>query len=75
MGRHVDRVRRAATNQTGYRVAEGDTLSTIADRHAVEGGWSALYEHNEETVGTNPDRILPGQLLDLAGLTTATDKR
>ncbi|MBB1257162.1 LysM peptidoglycan-binding domain-containing protein, partial [Streptomyces sp. OF3] len=55
LGRHVDRVRRAATNQTGYRVAEGDTLSTIADRHGVEGGWSAVYERNEDTVGTDPN--------------------
>ncbi|MBT2525879.1 transglycosylase family protein [Streptomyces sp. ISL-99] len=48
-----------------YTVRTGDSLSAIADAHGVRGGWTALYAANEETVGSDPDLILPGQSLDL----------
>ncbi|OIJ92659.1 transglycosylase family protein [Streptomyces colonosanans] len=48
-----------------YTVVRGDTLSDIADSHHVRGGWKRLYAANRETVGDDPDRILPGQRLDL----------
>ncbi|MFE9399484.1 transglycosylase family protein [Streptomyces flavidovirens] len=48
-----------------YTVRTGDSLSAIADAHDVRGGWTALYAANEETVGSDPDLILPGQSLDL----------
>ncbi|MFD6416409.1 transglycosylase family protein [Streptomyces sp. NPDC060194] len=47
-----------------YTVREGDNLWTLARSHEVEGGWSALYEANRESVGEDPDLILPGQSLD-----------
>lgn len=54
-----------STAEDAYRVRPGDSLSAIAAEHDVRGGWTALYAANEETVGEDPDLILPGQLLDL----------
>lgn len=48
-----------------YEVVRGDTLSHIAVRHHVEGGWTALYERNRAVVGDNPHLIYPGQRLAL----------
>ncbi|MFD7121306.1 transglycosylase family protein [Streptomyces sp. NPDC059922] len=48
-----------------YTVRAGDCLWLIADEREVPGGWSALYEANKDTVGADPDLILPGQTLDL----------
>ncbi|MGW2340330.1 transglycosylase family protein [Streptomyces sp. NPDC001661] len=55
-----------------YKVHAGDNLWDIAKTQDVHGGWDALYERNKETVGTDPDLILPGQSLDLGD---GTDKR
>ncbi|MFE2728020.1 transglycosylase family protein [Kitasatospora sp. NPDC059327] len=49
----------------GYTVQSGDTLSTIASAQGVSGGWQALYDGNRGAVGTDPNLILPGQVLDL----------
>lgn len=48
-----------------YTVQPGDNLCDIAAENGVTGGWPALYEANEATVGADPDLILPGQSLDL----------
>ncbi|MFF9755102.1 transglycosylase family protein [Streptomyces sp. NPDC014344] len=50
-----------------YTVVRGDTLSGIAEQERVRGGWRGLYEANETTIGADPDLILPGQRLTLAG--------
>ncbi|MFI9359933.1 transglycosylase family protein [Kitasatospora sp. NPDC053057] len=50
--------------QTGdYTVVEGDWLSSIADKHNVQGGWQHLYELNRSTLTEGPDTIYPGQQL------------
>ncbi|MEU0943591.1 transglycosylase family protein [Streptomyces canus] len=54
-----------------YTVVHGDSLSGIADAQKVRGGWRGLYAANRETVGADPDLILPGQRLKLRS-TTAT---
>ncbi|MEV4329923.1 transglycosylase family protein [Streptomyces sp. NPDC049597] len=68
-GRHASRgdasARDGVTADGAYTVQPGDTLWAIADEREVPGGWSALYEANEKTVGADPDLILPGQSLDL----------
>ncbi|GAA1914874.1 resuscitation-promoting factor protein RpfC [Streptomyces sodiiphilus] len=64
-GRHADRGRSREQAADAYEVRAGDSLSLIADRQAVPGGWPALYELNESVIGDNPDHILPGQELDL----------
>ncbi|MGW0424279.1 transglycosylase family protein [Streptomyces sp. NPDC003015] len=48
-----------------YTVVRGDSLSGIADAHKVRGGWRGLYSANRQTVGADPDLILPGQRLSL----------
>jgi murein DD-endopeptidase MepM/ murein hydrolase activator NlpD len=48
-----------------YTVKRGDTLSGIATRLGVRGGWRALYNANRSVVGSNPNRIFAGQVLTL----------
>ncbi|MGW0912439.1 transglycosylase family protein [Streptomyces sp. NPDC002784] len=48
-----------------YVVRAGDSLVGIADSLDVNGGWRGLYAANKETVGTDPDLIIPGQTLEV----------
>lgn len=45
-----------------YTVAPGDTLSAIAAKQGVSGGWQALWNENKGIV-SNPNLIFPGQKL------------
>jgi nucleoid-associated protein YgaU len=47
-----------------YRVVKGDTLSSIAEKHHVAGGWQKLFRLNKDIVD-NADLIFPGQQLHL----------
>jgi LysM repeat protein len=47
-----------------YTVQSGDTLSTIAEKLGIEGGWQALYNANIDTI-IHPDLITTGQVLQL----------
>ncbi|MGC0376836.1 transglycosylase family protein [Streptomyces sp. SAI-229] len=47
-----------------YKVVKGDTLSSIAAEHHVEGGWAELFELNDDIVD-DADLIYPGQQLHL----------
>jgi LysM domain len=51
----------------GYVVQAGDTLSGIAARLAVRGGWPALYAANRAVIGPDPGLIRPGIVLVLPG--------
>ena len=51
----------------GYAVQPGNTLSGIAARLAVRGGWPALYAANRSRIGPDPDVIRPGTVLVLPG--------
>jgi len=53
----------AASHTTKYVVRSGDTLSGIAARFAVRGGWPALYAANRRAVGPDPDVIHAGTVL------------
>ncbi|WP_405781983.1 transglycosylase family protein [Streptomyces sp. NBC_00859] len=46
-------------------VASGESLSSIARRHHVRGGWPALYRANARSVGAHPDRLAVGTRLTL----------
>ena len=46
-----------------YTVAPGDSLAGIAQSQDVPGGWEALYEMNRDTIGGDPNQIVPGQEL------------
>ncbi|WP_139017719.1 LysM peptidoglycan-binding domain-containing protein [Brachybacterium squillarum] len=59
-------------------VDEGDTLWSLADELLGDGpesdaeiaaAWPVLYQHNHEVIGDDPDRLRPGQVLQVpAGL-------
>jgi LysM repeat protein len=57
----------AARPVARYVVQPGDTLSGIAARFAVRGGWPALYAANRPLIGPDPDMIHPGTVLVLPG--------
>ncbi|MET3141799.1 UNVERIFIED_ORG: nucleoid-associated protein YgaU [Arthrobacter sp. UYEF2] len=47
-----------------YTLEPGDTLSTVADKLGVEGGWQSLADANMATIA-NPDLVFSGQVLQL----------
>ncbi|KUN70124.1 transglycosylase [Streptomyces canus] len=47
-----------------YKVVKGDTLSSIAEKHDVKGGWQKLFKLNKDII-TDADLIYPGQQLHL----------
>ncbi|MFI9319634.1 transglycosylase family protein [Kitasatospora aureofaciens] len=48
-----------------WTVRPGDTLGGIAQEVGSPDGWSTLYALNRQTIGDDPDLILPGQVLAL----------
>ena len=62
-GKH--RKQRDTTDLATYRVKSGDTLSSIARRKDVPGGWENLYRIKRKKIGSNPGLIFPGQRLSL----------
>jgi LysM repeat protein len=50
-----------------YVVRSGDTLSGIAARFGVRGGWPALYAANHRAIGPDPNVIHSGTVLVLPG--------
>jgi resuscitation-promoting factor RpfA len=47
-----------------YKVVKSDTLSSIAEKHKVKGGWQKLFKLNKDII-TDADFIYPGQQLHL----------
>ncbi|MGV9890755.1 transglycosylase family protein [Streptomyces sp. NPDC003395] len=47
-----------------YKVVTGDTLSSIATKHHVQGGWKKLFDLNKDIV-EDANLIFPGQQLHL----------
>lgn len=47
-----------------YTIQSGDTLSKIATKLGVAGGWQQLADANAATI-SNPDLVFPGQVLQL----------
>ena len=56
--------RKSVSTKGTYVVRSGDTLSSIARRHGVDGGWKALYRANRGVV-ENPNAIYVGERLRL----------
>jgi nucleoid-associated protein YgaU len=48
-----------------YVVRRGDTLSLIANRKNIPGGWHKLYRINRAKIGANPNLIRVGERLRL----------
>ena len=57
----------AARPAARYVVQPGDTLSGIAARFAVRGGWPAFYAASRPLIGPDPDVLRPGTVLVLPG--------
>jgi LysM repeat protein len=55
----------AAAPSGTYTVRQGDTVARIAAAHGES--WRDLYQRNAAVIGGNPDRIVPGMVLALAG--------
>ncbi len=60
-----------STSAASYTVRAGDTLSGIATRFNVPGGWKALWRANQAEVGANPDYLRIGTVLKLSGVLSA----
>ncbi|WP_199506127.1 transglycosylase family protein [Geodermatophilus sp. TF02-6] len=48
-----------------YTVERGDTLRKIAAAHGQS--WHELYQRNAAVIGSNPDRLTPGEVLATSG--------
>lgn len=46
-----------------HTVKTGDTLSSIARKYGVKGGWKKLYAVNRKSVGPRPGLLYPDTLL------------
>lgn len=47
-----------------YIVKKGDTLTGIAKKQTgTSANWKAIYNANKKTIGSNPNKIYPGQKL------------
>lgn len=52
-----------STSSTKYTVQKGDTLSSIAKKYNTT--WEKIYEKNKVTIGSDPNLIKPGQVLNI----------
>ncbi|MEV6841198.1 transglycosylase SLT domain-containing protein [Streptomyces sp. NPDC051133] len=55
-----------------YTVAPGDSLSTIAAKFSLPGGWQKLYRDNRTSIGDNPSAIRTGMKLLVNGGSRST---
>ena len=53
------------SNNKTYTVRSGDTLSGIGSKYGIS--WKKIYEANKSVIGSNPNRIYPGQTLTIPG--------
>ncbi|MBF1249452.1 MAG: LysM peptidoglycan-binding domain-containing protein [Lachnospiraceae bacterium] len=58
------RTEKTATKGTTYVVKKGDCLSKIAKKlTGNEANWRKIYADNKKVIGSNPNKIYPGQKL------------
>lgn len=58
---------KAISQPTRYVVQPGDTLSGIAARFGIQGGWPPLYTSNLKAIGWDPNALRAGIVLVLPG--------
>jgi hypothetical protein len=64
------------SDATTHTVRPGDTLYGITKRATGNGAldnWKPLYNANKDVIGSNPDLIIPGQVLSLPWATADAD--
>jgi LysM repeat protein len=61
----------ATSHATRYVVQDGDTLSGVATRFAVRGGWPTVYAANRQAIGPDPNVLHAGTVLVLPGQTAS----
>jgi nucleoid-associated protein YgaU len=57
-----------------HTVAEGETLSHIAQKHyghATKPYYMVIYEANKNTIGSDPNKVKPGLALNIPELPEA----
>lgn len=62
----VDNVENSVDNSVNagqYIVKSGDTLTSIAKIYGIS--WQTLYANNKDVIGSNPNLIKPGQVLNI----------
>ena len=59
----------APADAGSYTVVRGDTLGKIAAAHGES--WRALYQRNVDVIGSNPNVLVPGQVLATSGAAPA----
>ena len=53
-----------ALSGESYTIQSGDSLSKIAEKLNIAGGWQLLADANAATI-SDPDLVFPGQVLQL----------
>jgi hypothetical protein len=62
---HAQTAEFQSSNPEVYVVKRGDTLSAIARKHQVKGGWRVIYRHNRAAIGPDPSRLRVGTHLKI----------
>jgi nucleoid-associated protein YgaU len=61
---HAKHAAAVAVSGETYTIQSGDTLSKIADKLGIKGGWQSLADANADTI-SDPDLVFVGQVLQL----------
>jgi nucleoid-associated protein YgaU len=61
---HAKHAAAVAVSGETYTIQSGDTLSKIADKLGIKGGWQSLADANADTIA-DPDLVFVGQVLQL----------
>ena len=61
---HAKHAAAVAVSGETYTIQSGDTLSKIADKLGIKGGWQSLADANADTIA-DPNLVFVGQVLQL----------
>ncbi len=61
------------TEAQTYTVKEHDTIAAISRKLTGSADYSAIYEQNKDAIGSNPNNLTVGMILQIPGETSLTD--